>query len=309
MNRTKTLVCIVLLLIFSIFFYIFCVKFDEIVIIIGNIIDSFTDKEVLVPDYVVHNKIYKFDTVDQTEEFVPHNVNDIKEIYYTVLNNGWDSFTFYCPDDYKTCIDDVKEVANESNFISIINNYVTPYNSYKKYNTLIIGDDEVSLTIEKLYTSVEIATLKLMIEHLVGDLGIDRNNVTRNDLKKIHDFLINLVTYDEEYVEGDENTISNKANGALLNKIALCSGYTDTYALFMDELNIKNFKVSTENHVWNVVYFDNQWLHIDVTWDDDDKNNKANDYFFLVNTDELLKKDTTDHSFDQTLYLELNQYK
>lgn len=305
MNRTKTYIAIIILLIFSILFYLFYVRFDVIVGYIAEVIDDYSVKEIIIPTSTVNNKLYHFDTVKQTKSFIPYSKNDLRDIYYTVLNNGWDKFTFYCPDEYVTCAEDVKALANESDFITTINNYVSPYNSYSKYNTLIIGQNEVLLTVDKLYTNAEILLINEEIERIISELEIDRTDVKQKDIKKIHDYLIKNVTYDEEYEEGDVVTTSNKATGALVDKVALCSGYTDTFALFMDKLGIKNFKISTDNHVWNVIYFNDQWLHVDVTWDDDEVNNKTTYYFFLIDTEDLLDKDKTDHSFNQELYLEL----
>ena len=305
MNRTKTYIAIIILLIFSILFYLFYVRFDVIVGYIAEVIDDYSVKEIIIPTSTVNNKLYHFDTVKQTNSFIPYSKNDLRDIYYTVLNNGWDKFTFYCPDEYVTCSEDVKALANESDFITTINNYVSPYNSYSKYNTLIIGQNEVLLTVDKLYTNAEILLINEEIERIISELEIDRTDVKQKDIKKIHDYLIKNVTYDEEYEEGDVVTTSNKATGALVDKVALCSGYTDTFALFMDKLGIKNFKISTDNHVWNVIYFNDQWLHVDVTWDDDEVNNKTTYYFFLIDTEDLLDKDKTDHSFNQELYLEL----
>lgn len=305
MNRTKTYIAIIILLIFSILFYLFYVRFDVIIGYIAEVIDDYSVKEIIIPTSTVNNKLYHFDTVKQTNSFIPYSKNDLRDIYYTVLNNGWDKFTFYCPDEYVTCSEDVKALANESDFITTINNYVSPYNSYSKYNTLIIGQNEVLLTVDKLYTNAEILLINEEIERIISELEIDRTNVKQKDIKKIHDYLIKNVTYDEEYEEGDIVTTSNKATGALVEKVALCSGYTDTFALFMDKLGIKNFKISTDNHVWNVIYFNDQWLHVDVTWDDDEVNNKTAYYFFLIDTEDLLDKDKTDHSFNQDLYLEL----
>ena len=305
MNRTKTYIAIIILLIFSILFYLFYVRFDVIVGYIAEVIDDYSVKEIIIPTSTVNNKLYHFDTVKQTKSFIPYSKNDLRDIYYTVLNNGWDKFTFYCPDEYVTCSEDVKALANESDFITTINNYVSPYNSYSKYNTLIIGQNEVLLTVDKLYTNAEILLINEEIERIISELEIDRTDVKQKDIKKIHDYLIKNVTYDEEYEEGDVVTTSNKATGALVDKVALCSGYTDTFALFMDKLGIKNFKISTDNHVWNVIYFNDQWLHVDVTLDDDEVNNKTTYYFFLIDTEDLLDKDKTDHSFNQELYLEL----
>ncbi|UKI58189.1 MAG: hypothetical protein L6V81_01725 [Clostridium sp.] len=42
----------------------------------------------------------------------------------------------------------------------------------------------------------------------------------------------------------------------------------------LDKLHIPNFKVTSSEHVWNVVYYNGKWTHIDATWDDDEINKK-----------------------------------
>ena len=54
-----------------------------------------------------------------------------------------------------------------------------------------------------------------------------------------------------------------------------------------------------------IEYFENKWQHIDVTWDDDEVNNNNYYNFFMIDTNDLLKKDTLKHSFDRDTYLEL----
>ena len=91
----------------------------------------------------------------------------------------------------------------------------------------------------------------------------------------------------------------------MFNNIALCSGYSDTFALMLDMLDIPNFRVSNIEHIWNVIKFNNEWRHIDVTWDDDEinKNNIYN--FYYLTTNELIEKDNDLHTFNRDIYLEL----
>ena len=117
--------------------------------------------------------------------------------------------------------------------------------------------------------------------------------------------IINNIKYDEEYKENNRESISNKAYGALFNGIALCSGYTDTFALMLDRLSIPNFKVTSEEHVWNVIYYNGKWTHIDATWDDDEINKNNQHNFYMITTEELLKKDKEEHNFNINDYLEL----
>ena len=31
---------------------------------------------------------------------------------------------------------------------------------------------------------------------------------------------------------------------------------------------IINYKISNDEHIWNLVYLDEKWYHLDLTWDD-----------------------------------------
>ena len=78
-------------------------------------------------------------------------------------------------------------------------------------------------------------------------------------------------------------------------------------ALFLEKLNIKNYKISSDKHVWNAVYINNEWLHLDLTWDDpvskDNKDHLEHDYF-LINDNELLNKEKNEHTYDINVYSE-----
>ena len=306
MEKRKTLVIIILCLLFAICGYLFYVRFEQIVELYKLLLDDVIEKEVIIPDKVEYNKKYDFDSFKNTTNFSPQNPDDIKNIFYTVLNNGWEKFTFYCPSEYVNCAYDIKRIADESDFITTINNYVHPFNSYKEYSTLITGEDEVSITIQKLYSQEEIDLLNKIIEDVLVELKINTETPSVEDIKKIHDYIATITTYDDNYNKNDTTTISNKANGALVNKIALCSGYTDAFALFMDRLGIKNFKVSTDTHVWNAIYFDGKWVHIDITWDDDEVNENNTYNFFMIDTEEMQMLDITEHFFNEQLYSEIN---
>ena len=82
-------------------------------------------------------------------------------------------------------------------------------------------------------------------------------------------------------------------------------------AVFLNRLGLPNFKVSSESHVWNVVYLNNQWLHLDLTWDDPITTNGRDilDHsYFLIDNNKLerISKDNKDHIFDKSVYLELD---
>ena len=78
--------------------------------------------------------------------------------------------------------------------------------------------------------------------------------------------------------------------------------------LILERLGIENYKISSDNHVWNAVNLNNTWYHLDLTWDDPITSNNTpvlDHSFFLINTKKLLEIETTEHQFDQDIYQEL----
>ena len=98
------------------------------------------------------------------------------------------------------------------------------------------------------------------------------------------------------------------------------SGYTDLMAIFLTNMGYDNFKIATTNenikepagHVWNAVKINNEWLHLDLTWDDP-VSSDGKDYlyhkYFLINTEGLIKADenitSKEHDFNRAIYSEL----
>ena len=80
--------------------------------------------------------------------------------------------------------------------------------------------------------------------------------------------------------------------------------------LFLEEMGIKSYKISSEQHVWNAVYIDGKWLHLDLTWDDpvvSTGDNLLEHNFFLIDTPTLLTLEQTEHIYNQSIYSELKE--
>jgi hypothetical protein len=84
-------------------------------------------------------------------------------------------------------------------------------------------------------------------------------------VKAIHDYIINLASYDLTYQ-------SSSAYDILINKTSVCEGYAlSAYRLFTDaglESRIITGDGDGERHAWNIVKVNGQWYNIDLTWDD-----------------------------------------
>lgn len=240
-----------------------------------------------------------------TDNFYPQKKEDIINIFFTALNGGWENVTFFCTKSYENCLDDVSLLVNNSTDFTKVNNYVHPYNSYKRlilnYNTF----GKITITIEKLYSKEEISLIDNKVDEIMRDI-ITNDMDMKSKIKTVHDYIINHTTYDEKSAEKVKNHekvidfISHKANGALIDGKAICGGYSDAMAIFLDKLKIKNYKLFSDMHVWNYVFFDDDWYHLDLTWDDpvtDTGENILLHSFFLITDEELKKLDAKEHNY------------
>ena len=284
---------------------------EEIVtFVMGNVLNHVTVDTPKANDY---KNDFSFDFVKETNNFHVKNKQEILNVIYTALNNGWDDFTFYCDKDYKKCTKDLASISSNQTLLSVINNMVSPYNSYEKLYVTTSNYGKATITIQKLYSNDDIAKINEKIEVIKQEV-INNNMTNREKIEAYHDYIINHSSYDEQRAvdikKGIENTAeynSHKANGPLLEGKALCSGYSDAMKIYLDQLKIPNYKIANDDHIWNLVYIDGQWLHLDLTWDDPVTNDGSNlllHKFFLITTEKLIDLDPTNHSFKRNYYKE-----
>ena len=248
-----------------------------------------------------------FTYVKRTTNFHPKNYQDILNIYYSVLNNGLEEFTFQCDASYTNCLDDVDSLANSQEKLSDINNYVHPFNSFKHIETTYNSLGSVTVSIVRSYTPEEITLLNKAVDDIYSKI-INENATVEENIKSVHDYIINYTKYDRTRKDGESEYRSDTAYGALYQGYAVCGGYADTMSLFLNKMNIPNFKASSEMHVWNVVNVNDTWLNLDLTWDDPISIDGL-DYleydFFLIDSKTMLTLEQNEHNFNVTSYPEI----
>lgn len=257
---------------------------------------------------LVSNKYYReynFNYVSNTKNFIPENKQDILNIYYTVINSGMDSFTFYCDSKYQNCQNDVSDIANDQTILSNINNFVHPYNSFKSIQTEISSSGEVNIIVSKVYDEKMIYLIDYEIEKIISK-EIKDTMTDKEKVKQIHNYIINNTKYDQDRSDNKiTNYSSDNAFGVLTQNYGVCGGYTDTMMLFLERFGVKSIRISSENHIWNYVYLDGEWLHLDLTWDDPistDNKDILDDTYFLINDNELEEIKSEEHYFDEKIY-------
>ena len=280
------------------------------------------------PTLVIENSNeYTKDTdylyVQRTKDYIPYSYQDLLNIYYSVINNGWNQFTFYCPKEYTNCLNDISNISEDELILTHLNNYIHPFNSFTNIRTSINENGEITLYIYYLYSEDEIKIIDEKTDELLNNLiTSDMDDYTK--LKTIHDYIINNVKYDVERNEENSSDYSSyTAYGPLFEGYATCNGYTDLMAIFLTKLGFNNYKVATTpdeisysstGHIWNALYYDNSWVHIDLTWDDPVSSDQK-DYlfhtYFLVTTEAMEEADKgetviEEHNFNKLFYLEFN---
>ena len=273
----------------------------------NNIIKQEKQEELKYNDYA-KKQDYKY--VSIANDLKINSKDEIKNIFYTILDSGIDSYSIYCDIDYKNCSKDVEEFFDDKDTLSEINNFVHPYNSFKNIKISVTNYGKITLDITHIYNKDEISVVNDQIDTFIKDNINDSMN-DEEKIKSFHDYIVNNTKFDMEIENSSDrlNSASYTAYGLLINHKAICGGYTDTMAIYLDKLNIPNYRISTNEHVWNLVYLNDKWLNLDVTWDDPVTSNGTDmlmyDYY-LIDTNTLLSKDTTQHNFNKNIYLEAN---
>ena len=279
---------------------------DDITLYVAKLLNNHPD--LIIAARNEYAKDYDFLYVQQSNDYIPYSYGDVKNIFYSVINNGWDEFTFYCPEEYTNCIKDVQTISNDAIILTNLNNYAHPLNSFYTLNTSYSDSGEVNVTLYKLYDENKLKMINKEVDNII------KNNITssmsiKDKINTIHDYIINNTTYDVERNENGTSAYeSNTAYGTLFQHKAICSGYADTMAIFLSKFGIENYKIASETHVWNAVKIDNKWYHLDLTWDDPVSEYKdiLDHKYFLISTNELVEADgeLTEHIFDKSVYLE-----
>lgn len=105
----------------------------------------------------------------------------------------------------------------------------------------------------------------------------------------IHDYITGWSSFDygvfgrsgsDELADG-----SHTPYGVLIDRSAMCHGYSSTFQLFMDMLDIECMTVfgtpsgNGVQHSWNMVRLDGEWYCVDCAWDDPIGGSPCHTYF------------------------------
>jgi len=168
------------------------------------------------------------------------------------------------------------------------------------------------------YNKSEAEVMRAEYEAVANEMVEDLKSSDLSDVYKallIHDRLAVLCEYDYENYKSGIEFIPNDSYtvyGALVNRIAVCEGYSKAYKYMLSLVGIDSEVCASKQlkHMWNKVEIDGKWYYVDVTHDDpvDDIVGRVNHDNFLVSYAEISKPggshvaDDYDDSLDNTEY-------
>ena len=146
-----------------------------------------------------------------------------------------------------------------------------------------------------LFAPEEIDELTAEFERCVSAALAQVDGVT-DPLEKVlilHDYLVVNCQYAQPIPDPPSPVYS--AYGALVDKVAVCQGYSLAFKVLMDRIDVPCVMVlgaEEMNHIWNAVQLDGKWYHMDVTWDDPVPNHEGycGHNYFLVSNEKLLEE-------------------
>ena len=305
-------------------------KGGSLILVVGTISIIIVTVCAFNKDYIIHkyyeytlnnkyltqktNEYYLEDNFNYVDNYmgigISNKIELINFIYY-VLNSGISSTERYIDRSYSNYQNDIDmlTINNGEGFketISLLNNFVHPYNSSNNIKLTYGGDYTIGISINKAYSNDDITAINEIVDKVIKE-KLNNNMPTREKIKIIHDYIIDNAEYDKLKYENKNDTTykSNTAYGVLVQGYGTCNGYADAMAIFLDKLNIINYKISNSEHIWNLVYLDGKWYHLDLTWDDPISDVNINrDTYFLITTSELEELNDGTHKFDKSIYTE-----
>ncbi len=177
------------------------------------------------------------------------------------------------------------------------------------YNVYINSGDRANYLEDEFNSKQAVDSALNSIERVANSVLANRKNNDYDNIKMVHDYLIDNIKYDTELSQPYIYNIY----GAMVKGISVCEGYAESFKYLMDKLNIPctlvigiatNSNGQTENHAWNYVELDNKWYAVDVTWDDPISttgfvSDKARYEYFLKGSEDIEKDHEVKNQFSE----------
>jgi transglutaminase-like putative cysteine protease len=136
-----------------------------------------------------------------------------------------------------------------------------------------IRGNEITVIPSYTYSLQEILRLSKQCQKIAAGL-VKRANLhdLYEGVKILHDFLARNVVYEDDGKKERHNIV-----GSLVEKKAVCDGYSAAFKYLLDRIGVPCVIVTGTawdqlsgadgRHAWNMVKLEDEWTHVDVTFD------------------------------------------
>lgn len=196
---------------------------------------------------------------------------------------------------------DANHSLNVNDFQAILDVYCNDNPQHfwlgKGATSFFAGNNLTAVELTYTFTGDELTTAKPKFDAAAADaLSGITDDMSQFEIELyLHDYLVSHVTYDLTASHVHD------AYGALVEGRAVCEGYARAFQYLLQQAGIPSYVVTGkskgEDHAWNLVKIDGAYYYVDVTWDDQDNDNKYYSYF-NVTTETLCE----DHTIAQQIY-------
>lgn len=156
----------------------------------------------------------------------------------------------------------------------------------------------IAVSQTSLFTGVgeEIYAFDEMVEDIATDIEIQYSSL-EDRVKAAHDYLVENTTYAHFAVVNELSDMDyNNAYAALADGNSVCLGYAQAFNLLLTKMDIESYVVvgdsdldGEDDHAWNYVEFEEGFYHVDVTWDDTDREGVKSYEYFKISENEMEK--------------------
>ena len=262
------------------------------VLILASVLpaNAFADSSVIHRQIHI-NPLYK-DVVDQKQLF--STLNGAPRLYSdtqpqeagsadeaaVILRKGMENrearIAIRCPADAITptdgILDEIAEKAMEETGVPTQGDYIRWTYAGWSGSCSLESDDEglhyVFVYDCKYYTTAaQEAELSEKIDSVLQSLDINDESSDYDVICAVYDYICANVSYDYDNLNDSEYLLKYTAYAAMINKTAVCQGYSALMYRMLQQKNIDCRLIPGSNHAWNIVAIDGVYYNADSTWD------------------------------------------
>lgn len=163
---------------------------------------------------------------------------------------------------------------------------------YAEDGSIIVGNVNITYNNTPEEVAPLIDELDAKVKEVVNEVVTDDMTELQKALS-LHDYIVLNTVYD---TSGELPDLNNGASAydILICGNGVCEGYAQAYNMLLEECGVSSIMVTSYDmrHAWNLVNIDNEWYHVDATWDDPipDSKGRVNHKYFMLSDEEIMKE-------------------